>query len=610
MISYEVSFDNPNNHLFKVKLVIESPDSDGQKLSLPNWIPGSYMIRDFAKNIVSMTASCDDKQRSIEKLDKSSWQVVGCESPLVIEYEIYALDLSVRSAHLDNSHAFFNGTSLFLQPSGLDDSLIDIRIMQPLAGINDWTVKTSLHPQQVDEAGFGIYRARDYEELIDCPVEVSSSTDIQFMVNGVPHYLHLTGDLPQDVDEKTLGRDLATVCCEHAALFKDELPMREYRFLTMVVENGYGGLEHKSSTALVCSPADLPRKQHAEQTDEYRKFLGLCSHEYFHLWNVKRIKPLAFQQHDLSEEVHTTLLWAFEGITSYYDDLALLRSGRITMENYLQLLAGNFTRLYRSPGRLRQTLFDSSFDAWTKFYKQDENAPNAIVSYYTKGAVVALGLDVMLRQKSQNQVTLDDFMRRLWLDFGKKEIGVAEGDLEKQAEELVGESLDEFFQLSLRSNQELPVEDWLKALGIGFRLRQEENPADQGKCVKHEDLSESSNGAPALTFGCRLKNASTEVAYVQNNSAAEQCGICPGDTLVALGGKKITPDNYEKLLAGLSPGQEVAIHIFRRDCLYAFSIQPEEKPTNVCDLYLIPDAELSDRQRKMHSSWQSGNAIN
>ena len=216
---------------------------------------------------------------------------------------------------------------------------------------------------------------------------------------------------------------------------------------------------------------------------------------------MKRIRPLVFQQNDLSEEVHTTLLWAFEGITSYYDDLALFRSKLITIENYLQLLAENLTRLYRSQGRFRQTLVDSSFDAWTRFYKQDENAPNAIVSYYTKGAIVALGLDIVLRQKSHNKVTLDDFMRRLWVDYGKKEIGVAEDDLEKLAEQMLGESLHDFFQLCLRSNQELPVETWLRHLGIGFRLRQEENPADQGTFVKYEDLSEVSGSNSVLTLG-------------------------------------------------------------------------------------------------------------
>lgn len=604
-VSYEVAFNNPNNHLFSVRLRIEQPDPEGQTLVLPNWIPGSYMIRDFAKNIVSLKAVSDGQNLRIEKLNKSCWKIQPCDSALLLEYDIYALDLSVRSAHLDNTHAFFNGTSLFLEPFGQADKPVTVTIKKNSHSANQWTVKTSLQQVDVDKAGFGLYQAQDYEELIDCPVEISHSVDIGFKVKDVPHYLHLTGDMPERIDEQLLAKDLARICQEHAALFNDELPVQAYRFLTMVVENGYGGLEHKSSTALVCSPGDLPLQGQVEQTADYRKFLGLCSHEYFHLWNVKRIRPLQFQRHDLSKEVHTSLLWAFEGITSYYDDLALLRSATITLQNYLELMAATLTRLLRSRGRTRQSLVDSSFDAWTKFYKQDENAINAIVSYYTKGAIVAFGLDITMRLMTDNKISLDDLMRKLWHEHGKTDSGVAEDAIESMAEQLVGHSLKPFFDKYLRSTRELPVEEWLNTLGIGMRLRIEKDSSDMGGFVEFDNLADADKIEHKITLGCRLKDGSTEVMSVYHDSPAEVSGICPGDVLVAINSRKVTPANFEKLVSGLPRAKMVPLHVFRRDCLYQFEIMPEAKSENVCELFLLPDSEVSDFQLKMRDNWKT-----
>jgi len=612
MISYSISINHPNNHLFSVTLKIDTPDPAGQILHLPSWIPGSYMIRDFSRNIVSLRAHSSGKTLFMKKLDKASWQVESCSGPLLLEYEIYALDLSVRSAHLDNTHAFFNGTSLFLETAGQSQSPVTVNLHPvDLTDKQRWTVKTALTRKKVDADGFGEYAAADYDELIDCPVEMSDSLDIDFEVNKVAHYLHLSGDLPAAINMAKLAQDLKAICLEQASLFADDLPVSEYRFLTMVVENGYGGLEHKSSTALVCSPDDLPVTSQTKQTAEYRRFLGLCSHEYFHLWNVKRIKPRVFQEQGLQTEVHTTLLWAFEGITSYYDDLALLRSATITLEDYLQLLSETLTRLYRSKGRLKQTLADSSFDAWTKFYKQDENALNAIVSYYTKGAIVALGLDVTMRLKTQNKVTLDDLMRALWDKYGKNETGVAEDDIELLATELTGQSLQPFFDLCLRSTDELPVESWLNTLGIGMRLRAEKRAGDTGGYVKREQLeqekqaSQDAESLSDITLGCNLTKATTTIASVYNDSAAEIAGLVPGDVIVAIDNKKVTAENYDKMIPRLSLDEPADIHVFRRDRLINYRITPMTKPQNICELFLYDQSELTAQQQQTQTSWRS-----
>lgn len=272
---------------------------------------------------------------------------------------------------------------------------------------------------------------------------------------------------------------MAPICAEHAGMF-GRLPVDRYLFLTLATADGYGGLEHSDSTSLICKRTDLPARQMIKPDKAYRQFLGLCSHEYFHLWNVKRIRPARLAAADLGSECYTELLWAFEGITSYYDDLALVRSGVLSAEEYLDTLANTVTRVLRTPGRLRQSVAESSFDAWIKFYKQDENAPNAVVSYYVKGALVALGLDVTLRERSADSLSLDDLMRRLWERYGRTGIGVPERGIEVEAGELLGASLEAFFQQYVYGKEELPLTEWFGKLGIGYRVRGANNAEDVG----------------------------------------------------------------------------------------------------------------------------------
>ena len=361
-------------------------------LNLPAWIPGSYMIRDFARNIVSLHVISGGNTPEVTKLDKQSWRLDGCEGEVSVHYQVYANDLSVRSAHVDNTHAYFNGTSVFLRLEGSEQEphLVTIEPSDQLpAGAR---VATTMPAVRTGKSGYGDYSAHNYEALIDYPVEIAQLDECTFSVGNVEHRLAIYGR--HDCDFDRLARDLARICSVHAGLF-GELPIEHYLFLVTVVGDGYGGLEHRDSTSLICSRKELPARQpdsDSKVSKEYRRFLGLCSHEYFHLWNVKRIRPEVLKRARLDQEVHTSLLWSFEGITSYYDDLALARSGVIGPEAYLEQLCEVVTRVMRGKGRFRQSVAASSFDAWTKFYKQDANAANAIISYYTKGALIALTL--------------------------------------------------------------------------------------------------------------------------------------------------------------------------------------------------------------------------
>ncbi|HDK37709.1 MAG TPA: M61 family peptidase [Thiolapillus brandeum] len=598
LIEYTISPYSPQAHLFHVTLIIRRPHPKGQRLSLPAWIPGSYMIRDFAKNIVSVNASCEGESVMLDKLDKQTWQAEPASGALIVNYEVYAWDLSVRGAHLDSTHGFFNGTSVYLQVIGQEKTPALVNIESPAdERYQSWNLATSLLPTQVDRRGFGSYQADSYSQLIDCPVEMGDFQQLEFEVDTTPHRMVVSGKCRFDAER--LSADLQKICSYHAALF-GELPIKSYLFLTFVVGDGYGGLEHKDSTALICCRDDLPSKDMQEVTEGYRKFLGLCSHEYFHLWNVKRIRPDELKKADLSSEVHTELLWAFEGITSYYDDLALVRTRCIEPKSFLDLMAQTITRVMRSPGRFKQSVAESSFDAWTKFYKQDENAPNAIVSYYSKGALVAFGLDMLLRDATQEHRTLDDLMRRLWEEFGKPDIGVPERAIERLAGEIAESDISAFFAQAVHGTQDLPLEQWFNSVGVGYRLRPAKNPEDCGGALERPtDIITK----PALGAHYRQQGDFVELIQVFDGGAAQQVGLSAGDKLIAIDGLQVTAKNMEGLIGQFEPGMEVPVHAFRRDELMVFPLIIQMAPMDTCELWLLADDRCTPQQLARRHSW-------
>ena len=342
MIRYLITSRNPASHCFDVRIEVPGPIEDGQQLRLPNWIPGSYMIRDFARHLIDLKAYADEQAIGLEQIDKSNWRVGSVSGLLNVEYRVYARDLSVRAAHLDHTHGYFNGSSVFLEVVGRGDEPCEVQIDKPPADTcTDWRLATSLTRKQAEVYGFGLYEAEDYADLIDHPVEMGEFTQIGFEACGVPHDIILTGRFT--CDEARLAEDLQRICEHHIRFFGEPAPMDYYQFQVLVVGDGYGGLEHRRSTSLIASRDSLPQPGVEAVTDDYRDFLGLCSHEYFHTWNVKRIKPAVYEPYDLQNEVYTDLLWAFEGITSYYDDLALVRCGLIDENSYLELLAQTMT---------------------------------------------------------------------------------------------------------------------------------------------------------------------------------------------------------------------------------------------------------------------------
>jgi predicted metalloprotease with PDZ domain len=373
-----------------------------------------------------------------------------------------------------------------------------------------------------------------------------------------------------------------------------ELPVQEYLFMLWVVGEGYGGLEHRNSTSLMISRRDLPARTMEKVSKGYRKLLGLCSHEYFHLWNVKRITPEVFLKQGTQQEVYTRQLWVFEGITSYYDDLMLLRSGVIQRQDYFELVAETMTRVMRGSGRYKQTREESSFDAWTKFYKQDENAPNAIVSYYAKGALFAMLLDLEIRLRSQQRHSLDDVMRLAWQRYGSTGVGLPEAGFELLVSEVTGEDYSELFDLALRSTGELPLKKRLKDFGVELHLLPAKSAKDSGGYLSDHPKPKPAN--PVLGAKWQEKNGSLFLLQVHDHGAAQQAGLSAGDEILALDGLRMNATDMERTVSECEPGSSIHFHIFRRDELMQFDVKPQPAPLDTCYFYL-PD-DLDETQRR------------
>jgi predicted metalloprotease with PDZ domain len=576
VIRYTVTPADPRAHLFGVTCTVDAPDPAGQVFRLPSWIRGSYLVRDFAKHVVSVAARAGDAQVAIERLDKRSLRCAPVRGALTLEITVYAYDESVRKAYLDERRGFFNGSSLFYAPAGHERGAIEVEVRRP-AGVEGWRVATAMTPARVDADGFGSYRAADYEEAIDHPFELGAFRTVDFVADGVPHQFVLSGRC--ELDAPRLAADSARICTAQRALFGGEPMLAKYLFLTRVVGAGYGGLEHRSSTALICSRTDLPRPGMAAMAREYRAFLGLVSHEYFHLWNVKRITAESFARSDLGAEAYTGDLWHYEGVTSYYDDLMLLRAGVIDAHAYLDLVAETATRLARTPGRLKHSLADASFEAWLKYYQPDENTQNATVSYYIKGALAALCLDLRLRRDSK--VTLDDVMRELWKRHGRAGRGVPERGLEQVALELSGLALGPELDGWLRSTAELPLAALLADFGVVAEPRAAVGDADVGGRIGAK--------AAGATLGLKLRPGDLGVAHVLAGGPAQRAGLSGGDVLVALDGLKLSPGLWPHKLLALTPGQRCTVHYFRADELLTAELVAEAPPLDSWTLTLAPN---------------------
>lgn len=601
-VRYHVGIHDAHAHLYSVRSSFEGPFDGGVlELSLPIWTPGSYLTREFARNVIEAWAEdAEGKRIPCKKSDKATWRIeAGGASRVTFATRVYANDLTVRTSHLDGTHAYFNGANILpFRKSELDAKC---RLtLDPPAG---WKVATTL-PKQDD----GSWLADDYDHLIDCPVEMGTHESFSFDVDGVPHDVAIwggagTGTRPVgNYDREALGRDLEKIVRSQSKLMGG-LPMKRYLFLIHLTDRGRGGLEHRDSTTLLYPRFGFRPKK------EYEEFLRLASHEYFHLWNVKRLKPKAFDPFDLTKEAYTRLLWAMEGVTEYYEVMSMARAGLLSIERLLAIWGEEITGMLRTPGRKVQSVGDSSFDTWIKYYRPDENSVNSGISYYRKGALVALCLDMEIRRRTKNEKSFDDVMRLLFERHGAKGKGAPEDAYAKALAEVSGASMDELLARYVDGTDELEFAKHVDVAGLSFKTRTAENGDDKGgKAPPKKKASEDEDPAPPvwLGFDTRGERGRAVVTNVLAGSPAQAGGLYASDEIVAIDGWRADEKGCRNRCAEHVPGDRIAFHVLRRDRLVELAIVAAEPPKDTA--WLEVDAAAPADAKKVLDSWSGGGA--
>lgn len=553
-IAYAVELAEPHAHIFRVTVTVPAPLDQEQVFTLPTWVPGSYMIRDMAGQIVSLKAVGNDASLPVTKIDKSTWRVStrGLTGELSLVYEVYAQDPSVRLAYLDCERAFFNPSSLLLCPLGFENEPITLDLIKnDSPAYKHWQVATGLVRDKATKRWrFGRYHADNYEQLIDCPVEMGDFKTLSFKAHGVRHDIVLSGHIPA-FDEVRLVTDVKAACERTIELFDPKAkkaPFKEYTFFLNLTVGSYGGLEHANSTALIASFEDLPFADTGKDEKGYQLLLTLFTHEYFHAWWVKRVKPAMFVPYDLSRETYTTLLWVFEGFTSFYDEKLVHEAGLVTTQAYARALSESLTQHMSCTARLRQSLAESSFDAWIKYYKPDGNRPNAVVSYYVKGGLVAMALDAHIRRMSKNERSLDDVLRyayRQFVEAGSDYAGLDEDFIGELIWEATGVDVTDQLQAWVYGCEEPDYVRVLKSMGYS---------------AKHETQSLVRS---RLGVSVRADGVESVVTQVFDATAAQAAGLAAGDRLVALDNVRVEASKLEKMISRIPVDEPVSLYVFR-----------------------------------------------
>jgi predicted metalloprotease with PDZ domain len=569
-VSYSVDLRDRHAHLYNLEARFPI-GGDFVDLRLPLWTPGSYLIREYQRHLQDL--SCDDGEGQplpVRKIDKSTWRVDARNAKqLRAVYRVYAYELTVRTAHLDDTHGFWNGACIFLYVDSLRTEPAHVHVRAP----ESWHATTAL-PNSGD-----VFVANDYDELVDSPFEVGTHEIVSFTAQGRPHRLAIWGRADKPREELTT--DFTRIIDQAAALFGG-VPYDDYTFLLLCAPGAFGGLEHAKSCTLLSSPFTFaPRKK-------YEEFLELVSHEFFHLWNVKRIHPDALGPFDYQREAYTRSLWVMEGLTSYYDRHLLVRAGLQSPARYLDKLGDELGKIAAIPGRFKQSLEESSFDAWIKLYRPDENSANSTISYYLKGGLVCLLCDLDIRARTHGARSLDDVLRLLWRRFGQEKRGFADADVQSLFEEAAGVPLGDFFDQCVRGRDEIDVAPYLQNIGLTVEISHgEEHPA---------------GGAPAwLGVNTRDDHGTLVVTAALSGGPAETAGLYANDELVALDGFRVEPGNWKERLSTRRAGERVALTVFRRDELRTVELTLGERPKD--SFKIVPVESPTDAQRSAFLSW-------
>lgn len=595
-IIYTIAMPQPHSHLYEVRIDVAGVSGTSIDFVLPAWTPGSYMIREYARHIQEFAADTAGTPLQWYKVAKATWRVeTGGTTQVRVGYRVYANELTVRTSHLDGSHGYFNGATVFMYVPGRASESLGVCVQTP----PDWRVTTGLEPWNGpqtpnDKAQPSIgttsasatlssahFSAEDYDELIDCPVECGTHRLLTFEVDGIEHRIAIWGR--GNEDEHRIVTDTQRIVETQRDLFAG-LPYRHYTFILHLAD-GRGGLEHRNSVT------NLVNRWSFRPEQAYERFLSLQSHEFFHVWNVKRIRAAPLGPFDYQRENYTRQLWTMEGVTSYYDNLILVRAGLLSPKRYLELLAEDILALQNQPGRALQSLEQSSFDAWIKLYRPDEHSANSSISYYLKGSLVALLLDLEIRQRTSNAYSLDDVLRYLYTTYPISGPGIPEdGGYLAAVEAVVGHAegaYRDFFARYVAGTSELAYD---QALGhAGLRLEW--------------GYKDARNGSAPAWLGLKLKDESgrTLVASTRSDGPAYAAGIYAGDELIALDRMRVNRSLLNDRLAEHAPGDCVTLSLFRRDELLHIPVSLAAAPHDALTLTRVEHPD--EQQERIYQGW-------
>lgn len=544
-VNYTLGMSKPQNHYFEVEMELENFKEKEINLKLPVWAPGSYLIREFSKNI-NLVRAQDEKGKAleVEKVTKNSWKIVRNNAKkIIVNYEVYAFELTVRTSFLDLSHGFVSGSGVFMYVDGYKNLSGQLNILPH----NEFKkITTSL--EQVSESvatdgSFG-FKFSNYDELIDCPIEIGNQVVFSFTAANVEHTVAVYGVGNYRVSD--LQRDMAKIVESATAVF-GENPNKKYTFIIHNVVNGQGGLEHSNSCTLSVN------RWTYEGTD-YTDFLSLVAHEYFHLWNVKRIRPQELGPFDYDQENYTSLLWVMEGFTSYYDKLLMLRAGFYTPEKFLSKLQGSINYVEGTIGSRVQPLAHASFDAWIKAYRTNENSSNTQMTYYSRGATMAALFDAMIIEKYDGEKCLDHFLQKLYEHYYKKlNRGFTDEEFKQELETFLGTELDVFFSNYIDGVMVPNYEEILSKIGVKVNVTTTEKSSFGANC---EDLS-----------------GKLIVQTVKSNSSAENAGLSVNDEIIAFETFRVDKGAFDAFVSGLSAGDQFYLMISRDDIVQVLTVE-------------------------------------
>lgn len=541
-VSYELRMPKPQNHYFEVQMNI-SENSDKQvEVKLPVWAPGSYLVREFSKNINLVKAfTKDGKALKVSKKSKNAWVIdAGSEKNIQVKYEVYSFEVSVRTPFLDLSHGFVSGSGIFMYVDKAKNQAGSLTVF-PHESFK--RISTSLPFAETDKSNGQRFLFENYDQLVDCPLEIGNQEIFEFTSAGVTHTVAMYGEANYEVND--LKRDMAKIVEAESAVFGIN-PNKNYTFIVHNVVDGQGGLEHMNSCVL-----SVNRWTYAGQ--QYVDFLNLVAHEYFHLWNVKRIRPIELGPFNYDEENYTSLLWVMEGFTSYYDELILRRTGFYSEETFLAKLQSSINYVEGTPGSRVQPVAHASFDAWVKAYRPNENSSNTSMTYYSRGSVLASVIDAMIVAESDGKKCLDHFMQQLYKTYyeGLKR-GFSEAEFKQELAKFMGKNMDEFFLKYVDGTEIIPYKEFYAPVGLSV-----------------QDVSTNN---PSFGASFREEGGKVMVKSVRFGSSAEEAGISVGDEIIGCNAYRVDQSMLEGMLNGLSNFEACDLLIARDELLFSVHV--------------------------------------